>query len=182
MINLLRTLYYKIRYQFIFKKAVLGKGTIIKCKFDIKGPGKVIIGENCLIAADPWGDEYVTLFTHRRHARIIIGDRVVLRATRFGSHLSITINDDAILENASIYDSDFHNIDATKRDKDFNLGDRKVIIGQGSYVGCECLASKGTVLGNNVIMFPGSVIGTKIVPDSTKISGNPARVQTLIRA
>jgi acetyltransferase-like isoleucine patch superfamily enzyme len=176
MINQLRTLYYKIKYQFLLKKAALGKGTIIKCKFDIKGPGKVIIGENCLIAADPWGDEYVTLFTHRSHARIIIGNRVVMRATRFGSHLSIIIHDDAILENAAIYDSDFHNIDATKRDKDFNLGDRKVIIGQSCYVGCECLASKGTVFGSKVIMLPGSVIGTKIIPEGNTISGNPARI------
>ena len=175
MIYWLRTFYYKMKYQFLYRNAVFGKGTVIKCKLSIQGPGKIIVGSNSLFDSDPWGEEYITLFTHRPNARITIGNRVVLRATRFGSHLSIIIKDNVVLENASIYDSDFHNIDATKRDEDFNPRDRKVVIGEGSYVGCECLASKGTVLENNVIMLPGSVIGTKIIPGGSTISGNPAR-------
>ncbi|OEU82870.1 MAG: hypothetical protein BA873_02180 [Desulfobulbaceae bacterium C00003063] len=176
MISGLKTFYYKIKYQYLLGKAIIGKGTIIKCKLAIQGPGKVVVGSNCLFDSDPWGEDYITLYTHRSHARITIGNRVVLRATRFGSHLSIIIKDNAVLENASIYDSDFHNIDATKRDEDFNPRDSKVVIGDGSYVGCECLASKGTVLGNNVIMLSGSVIGTKIIPGGSAISGNPARI------
>ena len=176
MIDQLRTLYYKIKYQYLLRKAVFGKGTIIRCKLDITGSGKIVVGTNCLFDSDPWGEEYVTLFTHRPHARITIGNRVVLRATRFGSHQSIIIKDDAVLENASIYDSDFHNIDATKRNENFNIGDREVVIGSGSYVGCECLCSKGTILGRNVMATPGSVIGTKSVPAGSVILGNPARV------
>ena len=179
MISRLRTFSYKIKYQYLFGKAIIGKGTIIKCKLAIQGPGKVVVGSNCLFDSDPWGEDYITLYTHRSHARITIGNRVVLRATRFGSHLSIIIKDNAVLENASIYDSDFHNIDATKRDEDFNPRDRKVVIGEGSYVGCECLASKGTVLVSNVTVLPGSVIGTKSVPSGNVILGNPARVLKL---
>ena len=177
MIDRIRTIIYKIKYQFILKKAVFGKGTLIKCKLVITGPGKVIIGNDCIFSADPWGDDYVTLFTHRKRAQISIGNRVILRATRFGSHLNITIKDDVVIENASIYDSDFHNIDATKRDENFNEGDRSVIIGRRSYIGCECLCSKGTVLGAKVIMLPGSVTGTKNIKSESIISGNPARTQ-----
>lgn len=176
MINKLRTLYYIIKYQYLFRNATFGKGTVIRCKLSIQGPGKVAIGSNCLFDSDLWEGDYITLFTHQPQARITIGNRVVLRASRFGSHLSIIIKDDAVLENASIYDSDFHNIDATKRDDNFNAGDRKVVIGEGSYVGCECLCSKGTVLGRGVTLLPVSVIGTKIIPDGKVLSGNPARI------
>ncbi len=172
----LRTFYYKVKYQYLLKKSTFGKGTVIRCKLFIKGPGKVVIGSDCLLDSDPWGGDYITLFTHRPHARITIGNRVVLRATRFGSHLAITVENDAVLENASIYDSDFHNIDATKRDEDFHKGDREVIIGEGSYIGCECLCSKGTVLGNNATLLPACVIGTKVIPDGKRVCGNPARV------
>jgi acetyltransferase-like isoleucine patch superfamily enzyme len=176
MTDQLRTLYYKLKYQYLQRKATFGPGTLIKCKLVISGPGKVVVGNDCVFAADPWGSDYNTLYTHKPHARIIIGNRVVLRATRFGSHLSIEVEDNAVLENASIYDSDFHNIDASKRDENFNVSDRKVVIGKNSYVGCECLCSKGTILASNVIMLPGSVIGTKTVSDASKICGNPARV------
>ena len=176
MKDLLMTIYYRAKYQFLLRKAIFGKGTIIRCRLNIIGPGKVVVGSNCLLDTDPWGEEYITIYTHQPDARVVIGNRVVLRATRFGSHLSIRIKDGAILENASIYDSDFHNIDATKRDENFNVGDREVVIGPGSYVGCGCLCSKGTLLGRNVTAMPGSVIGTKSVPAGSVILGNPARV------
>jgi len=170
-----RTIYYKIKYQYILRRARFGEGTRIYCKLIIKGPGKVHVGSTCRFDSDPWGDDMVTLFTHHKNARIHIGNRVTLRATRFGSFLRITIRDDVIIENASIYDSDFHNIDATKRNKDFNKGDKAIIIDKGTYVGCECLLSKGTTLSSKSIMLPTSVLGTKTVSSNTIILGNPGR-------
>jgi acetyltransferase-like isoleucine patch superfamily enzyme len=176
LINKFRTLWYITKYQYILKSATFGPKITIKCKLSIVGPGKVIVGSGCRFESDPWGDDYVTLYTHRPKANIIIGNNVILRAARFGSHLSITVEDNAVLEYSSIFDSDFHNLDATKRDEDFNEGDRPVIIGEGSYVGCECLCSKGTILGKNVTLLPSTVIGTKKVPDSRFVCGNPARI------
>lgn len=174
--NKVRALWYRIKYQYIFRKAVFGGNIVVKCKLKIVGPGKVYIGANCRIEPDPWGDDYVTIFTHRRSARVTIGDNVTLRATRFGSHLEITIKNNSVVENASVYDSDFHNIDATRRDDDYNAGDRKVVIGKNSYIGVESLCSKGTIVGDSVVMLPGCVIGTKVVPDNSLIGGLPGRL------
>jgi len=172
----IRTLWYIAKYQYMLRKAKFGSNTTVRCKLSIVGPGKVTVGSNCCFEKDPWGKEYVTIYTHRPDANIVIGHNVVLRATRFGSHLSITVEDDAILESASIYDSDFHNVDATKRDEGFNEDDRPVVVGKGSYIGCECLCSKGTNLEQNVIMLPGTVIGTKRIPENSLVSGNPAKI------
>lgn len=176
MLTLLRTLWYKLRYQYFSGRAIFGNGTRIRCRLGIRGPGRVIIGRDCILDADPWGSDYVTLYTHHPDARIIIGKNVTLRATRFGAHLLITVGDGAVLENASIYDSDFHNKDASQRNRNFHCTDRQVTIGEESYVGCECLCSKGTRLGRQVTALPGSVIGTKAVPDGHLIGGNPARI------
>ena len=175
IIERIRTTYYITKYQRILGKAKFGSNVRIRCKLRIKGPGTVTVGSDCKFEPDPWGEEYVTIYTHRPQARIVIGNNVTMRATRFGSHLSITIGNGTVLENASIYDTDFHNIDATRRDEGFSEGDRPVVIGEGCYVGCECLCSKGTVLGQNVTMLPGSVIGTKTIPDNILVSGHPAR-------
>jgi len=176
LINKLKTVWYIIKYQYVFRRATFGPNTLIKCKLAIKGPGKITIGSNCCIESDPWGDDYVTLYTHQPEAKIEIGNHVMLRATRFGSHVSISIGNNSIVEYSSIFDSDFHNLDATKRDEDFHQGDRSVEIGEGCYVGCECLCSKGTMLGKNVTLFPGTVIGTKRIPDDCCVGGNPARI------
>ncbi len=171
----IRTIYYVAKYQHVLRKATFGPKTTISCKLDITGSGKVRIGSNCTFERNPWGEGYVTIYTHRPDAKIVIGNNVIMRATKFGSHLSIIIEDSAVLENASIYDSDFHNIDATIRDEDFNKRDRRVVIGHGSYVGCECLCSKGTVLKEKVIMLSAGVAGTRTLPDNSFVGGNPVR-------
>lgn len=176
MLTRLRTLWYKARYQYLTGKAVFGRGTLINCRLDIRGPGRVSIGTDCILEADVWGSDYVTLYTHLPEARIVIGNRVVLRATRFGAHLSITVKDGAVLESASVYDSDYHNKDASRRDENVHCTDREVVIGEGSYLGCECMCSKGTVLNRQVTALPGSVIGTKTIADGALIGGNPARI------
>jgi len=176
ILNKIRTFWYITKYQYILRKATFGPNTMIKCKLAVVGHGKVTIGSGCTFGSNPWVEEYVTIYTHRPHAKILIGNNVFLRATRFGSHLSTMVEDNAVLEYSSIFDSDFHNLDATKRDEDFNEGDRPVVIGEGSYVGCECLCSKGTILGKHVTLLPGTVIGTKKIPDNRVLSGNPARI------
>jgi acetyltransferase-like isoleucine patch superfamily enzyme len=175
VLNKILTIWYIIKYQIIMRNAVFGEKTSIRCRLIISGPGKVIIGNNCLIEKDPWGDDYVTIYTHRPNAIIKIGDNVTLRSTRFGSHFLITIGNCSVLEHASIFDSDFHNIDATKRDIDINKNDREVIIGEDCYVGCDCICSKGTVLCSGCILLPFSVIGKKSIPDDTMVCGYPGR-------
>lgn len=172
-----RTLYYRVKYQYVMRKATFGPNTQIGCRLIITGPGKITVGAHCRFVPDPWGQEYVTLYTHRDRARVRIGDHVTLRATRLGSHLAITIKDGAILESASLFDSDFHNIDATRRDDDFNKDDREVVIGEGTYVGIESLCSKGAFVGDHVIVLAGTVMGGKNVPGHTIVGGNPAMPQ-----
>ena len=174
LLDKIRTLYYTVKYQYILQRATFGPGTTIRCKLSIVGPGQISIGSNCIISSGSFDDDYVTIYTHQPKAKIVIGNNVILRATRFGSHLSIKIDDGAVIESVSLFDTDFHNIDATMRDKDVNKKDRPVVIGKNCYVGRQCLCSKGTTLNFGVTLLPGSVIGTKTIPEGKFVSGNPA--------
>jgi len=172
----LRTLWYKLKHQYVLRNVSFGAHTVVGCRLSIKGPGRISIGSGCTFTSDPWGDDLVSIYTHTAGARVVIGDQVLLRATRFGCRIAITIGSHAILDCASVFDSDFHSADVRRWEAASQERDRAVTIGEGSYVGCECLCSKGTVLGERVTLLPGTVIGTKTIPPDSVVSGNPARV------
>jgi acetyltransferase-like isoleucine patch superfamily enzyme len=172
------TCWYKLKHQFVFHNVSFGRGTVVECRLSIQGPGRVFIGSGCRLGPDPWGDDFVSIHTHRPEAEVLIGDGVVLRATRFGCHRKIRVDDGAIVECASVFDSDFHAVDSAGRDDDSGATSREVVIGAGAYVGCECICSKGTRIGRGAVILPASVIGTKGIPENAVAGGNPT---TLLR-
>jgi len=172
--NRLRTTFYRLKYHGL-GRARFGPGVTVTCKLEIKGPGKVFIGRGTVIGADPWGEDFVTLFTHDRDARIRIGENVRLRGTRVGCQSSITIEDRAIVDSASIFDTDFHAVAAGERDERASTKVDDVTIGVEAYVGPEVICGKGTRLHAGSRLIAGSVISTKQVPPGVVLAGNPAR-------
>jgi len=173
----LKGFFYKAKYEYILGKAVIKLPFYAKCKFDIKGPGKIIIGKNCIIDKTVFHQDYVTLYTHNSNALINIGNNVILRGTRLGCHKNIVIKDFSVIECASIFDSDFHNIDANKRDFDFQENNKSVTIHEKSYIGMEALIGKGTEIGENSIVFPATVVSNKKIPSNSSVMGLPAKIQ-----
>lgn len=169
------TLWYKLKYQYIYRNANFGKNTRIGCRLVIEGPGKVIVGDNCQILKDIWCDDNVVINTHKKDIKVIIEDDVILRGTKIGANLSIIISKGSVIERAFVIDSDFHNIDVTKRNSDFEMNDRPVVIGANCYLGYDSICSKGTTLFSNVILLAGSIIGNKNIKSALLLGGNPAR-------
>ncbi|MDA8164978.1 MAG: hypothetical protein M0017_08110 [Desulfobacteraceae bacterium] len=174
LLDNLRTAYYKIKFQYVLRNGSFGPGTVIRCRLEVKGPGRFRIGAGCRLEPGLFGDEHVTIYTHHPRALVAIGDNVTLRATRFGSSLRITVEDDAVLEAASIYDSDFHHLKAEMRNEANYEGDRQVLIARGCYIGLESQCAKGASLGEGAILLPAAIIGTKAVPAGAMVGGNPA--------
>ena len=172
----LRSAYYRFKYQYLLRKASFGRNLRVQCRLEIKGPGKVVFGDDCVVSSDPWREDFVTIFMHSREARVMIGHRAVLRATRIGCSERIEIGDDALVECASMYDTDFHSVDASRRNDRSRVAVRSVSVGRGAYVGCECMCGKGTQVGENAALLPGTVLSTKTIPDAGLATGNPGRV------
>ena len=156
-------------------RVTVGPGLRLECWLALRGPGRVIIGKNCKIAAMPGCQVgMVTLNTHHPDAVIRIGDNVTLVAVRTGIKFSITIGNNVIIEDASILDTDFHTIDSLRSDANHETPERcRVVLEDGVRVGARAIITKGVTIGQNSLVMPGAVVHRSFPPESVLI-GNPA--------
>ncbi|MDK3155391.1 acyltransferase [Kamptonema cortianum] len=140
------------------------------------------------------------LFGHlsllRPSARIVIGERCQIGASRLIAAESITVGDDTLLAwDIDILDSDTHSTEWTSRRNDVlqcgidyridpaNLIRNKdwssvpiapVVIGPRSWIGLRAIILKGVELGAETVVGAGAVV-TQGFPPGSKIAGNPAQ-------
>lgn len=167
--------YYKIKYVFIFKKATIGHNFKVYGNLKIEGPGKIVIGNHCMVFPNTFGMESTTLYTYTPQAKIILEDYVILRGSRMGCYMNIRIGKYSVIEGASLFDSDFHNVDASKRDLEYEKYNTPIIISEKAYVGARCLIGKGMRIGSNSIILPGTFCSGKKTKPGSVIVGMPGR-------
>lgn len=173
--NRIRTALYRIWYQWLLRCAHFGSRAVISCRLEIKGPGRVLIGNDVRIESGPWSEEFVTIFTHHPSARVVIGHRARLRGTRIGCRESISVGDGAIVDEASLFDTDFHSPIRDDRDAREAIKTKAIEIGSDVRIGSECLCGKGSQIGDRARVLPGTVLSTRNVLPGTTLIGNPPR-------
>lgn len=107
-----------------------------------------------------------------------IGNNVGISQTTLIAHADLTIEDNVkIGGGTSIYTSDFHSLDATKRasshDIEFRV-QKPVYISKNAFIGAHSIILKGVTIGENSIVGAGSVV-THSIPSNQVWAGNPAR-------
>lgn len=152
-------------------KIVIGKKIRIKARFEhVLHPGcqctignKVIIGKNSTIAVTSMG-------------YLCIADSVGLGDNnQIVCHGNITIGKNTILgPNVLIYDHN-HKFNAQLGVNRFEYDVDEVKIGEGCWIGSNCVILKGVHIGNKCIIGAGSIV-TKNIPDNSVAVGNPAKV------
>lgn len=125
------------------------------------------------------GRQQPCYFLIAKQGRLKIGNNVGLSATAIVCQLSIEIGDNTMIGgNCVIYDTDFHNLDFTKRmmrPEDLSSAKRKpVIIRNNVFIGAHATILKGVTIGETSIIGAGSVV-TKDVPAGEIWAGNPAK-------
>lgn len=153
----------------------IGAGLRMYCGLEIRGDGQVVLGNNCVVSgirADSAG--YVSIYTHDPRARVLIGNNAMLYATRITCEHGITIGDDFRVEDAALMDSDSHSI-TPDRAHPVEIPEKcRITIGKRVSVGARSIICKGVEIGDDVQVFPGTII-TKNVPPGTRVYGNPGR-------
>lgn len=146
-----------------------GSGLRLAGKLVIRGPGRVILGDNIRIemTTTPW--------TNRPDAVISIGAESYLNGTRFGCSERITIGARAILADARIMDTDFHSIHANRHDAEAPVRTQPVQLEENVWVAAGAGILPGTRIGRNSVVGFGSVCSGDF-PADVIIGGNPARV------
>jgi len=172
----LRGSLFRTRCRLFGRRVEIGDGLRLHGRLEIRGKGTVIIGRNCSIHPVPGNkSRYVTLHTNSPDAVIRIGDGVALYATRFSCKYAITIGDRCLIEDASILDTDFHSIDASREDPTYEDPNRcRISIGKDVSIASGSTVAKGVVLGEKTVVGPASMV-TRSVPGNCVVLGNPAR-------
>ena len=167
LLALLRGHWYKRYYRLRGVRFRAGSNFRVLGSLKVRGPGEVIFGDNVEV-------ERATPFTYDAKARIIVGDNVLMGATRFGCKSEITIGRDCILAEASIRDTDFHSIHVNRRSETAPIRTAPVHIAENVWVCQGAAILAGTRIGRNSVVACGSVC-MREYPENVIIMGNPAK-------
>lgn len=166
--TVLITLWYRLKYEKLLGRARFGKGIRIQGKLIIRGPGKVIFGNNVVCAMT------VTPFTHSCEAIIKIGDSTFLNGTRFGAAKLITVGERCILADCRIMDTDFHSLRKDRHSLNATVEISPVYIGNNVWIGAQSAVLKGVSIGVNSVIGFGAVVTNNIESNVIAV-GNPAK-------
>jgi acetyltransferase-like isoleucine patch superfamily enzyme len=145
----------------------IGRNLILDGKLKIRGPGRVIIGDNVNIGM------VVTPYTHSTAAVIRVGDRTFLNGTRFGCKERIDVGARCILAECRVLDYDFHSTDPNHRNDPAYIKSSPVTIGENVWITLQCIVQKGVTIGRNSTITASSVVRADVPPNSIA-GGNPA--------
>lgn len=195
LIRILRTMVLKIKniphyaiqkpriwkYQFLSTaKHIHGKARLHQPVL-FTGNGRIIIGKNVNLGYRPSPylySGYIHIEARNPHAVIVIGNNCWINnnCVMISEGGGIEIGANSLFgTNVEIYDSDFHDLNPSKRMGGGSAKIAPVSIGENVFIGSNVRVLKGVTIGNNSVIANGTVIVNSI-PANVIAGGNPARV------
>ena len=142
-------------------------------RFDISGPGLVVLGDNILVEGGPF--KINSLYTFKENAEISIGSNSYLNGLRVSCSERVKIGKWCIFADVRIIDNDQHSVFPNRWNTDVSVSSRPVIIEDNVWVGLATVIIKGVTIGSNSVVAAGAVV-TRDVPPNCVVGGNPARI------
>lgn len=145
---------------------------------------KIIIEDNVTIVSKTKGNiagvnNPSILATLDKNAIIILKSGSGVSGAKLISVVGIEIGKHTGLGvNCSIYDTDFHPIEAEKRRNQMSILDakfKKVVIGNDVLIGANSIILKGSVIPSSSIVGAGSVVTGRFLEENSVYAGNPAK-------
>lgn len=176
ILALLRGKIFSLHCRWFRKNIVIGRNLRMYGRLDIIAKGRLVMGDNCQIRGiSGFPHKFVCLAVSSPKSEIIIGDNAILCAARITAKFGIYIGDNVIIEDASIMDTDFHTIERSRVEPEYETEDKcRVHIGNRVGIGAQSFVMKGVDIGDDVLIAPSSVV-TKGVKAGHFVFGNPAR-------
>ncbi len=170
-----------VRFKLWLWGARIGRRLKSDGNLNIYNRGTILVGDDCHFSsgwmANPVGGAQCSTFQVLKGAKLSIGNSCGISNAVICCRKGITLEDGASLGGGtSLYDNDFHPLDASERIWDG--GDVKsapIIIRRRAWVGGHCLILKGVTIGENSVIGAGSVV-TRDIPANVIAAGVPAKV------
>ncbi|MEA2573911.1 MAG: hypothetical protein QOH93_1209 [Chloroflexia bacterium] len=162
--------WYRLKYG---KRVSFGKNFVTNGKLVVKGPGKVILGDNI----NAWCQAEKNVFiTFRPESRIVVGHDTRLNGISAMAYSTITVGPRCIVASTMLVDTDFHSTDPNLRhDPDAPFAVAPIELKENVWVAGQSAILKGVTVGENSIVAFRAVV-TRDVPANVVAGGNPARV------
>jgi acetyltransferase-like isoleucine patch superfamily enzyme len=155
---------FKVWCRLFRRRVSIGRGLILEGKLKIRGPGRVIIGNNVIVGM------LVTPFTYAPEAAIEIGDGVYLNGTRFGCKDRIRVGLRSILAECRIVDWDFHSTHPDHRHDAEYIGGAPITIEENVWITADCMILKGATIGCGSTIGPNSVCEATFLPTRSPVA------------
>jgi len=170
----LRGEYYRVRLGWFSSGRIqIGHGLRAFGPLEVRGPGRVVVGDHVTICRDPFHTEKVRLrLLGGGDAEIRIGDGVTLCGSQIAARKRVRVEAGAWVEDGLILDSDFHEARGGSGAGDRNSAPAEsagtlatdpaaaedIVIGEQAVVGTGALVLRGAMVAKGSIVRPGSVV------------------------
>lgn len=168
------------RLRLLCPRLTLGKGVRITGRLRVSGPGRVIIGDHCVLYCST-GQPNVFL-TFAPDAVIEIGDWCRVNGAHMQAASSVRFGSNCRVADAHLVDTDFHSVDPDAR-RPSSLCDghgggpkgKPIVIGDDVWICGRAAVLKGVHIGEGAVVGYRAVV-RRDVPARAVVIGNPAEV------
>jgi len=176
----LRGWVYRLRFLLTGRHFSAGRFFRVYGNLYISGPGKVVLGDDCLIIAD--AIKPVCIRTLTRQAHVTLADHVGLNGTSIQCAESVEIGPWSNIADAYITDTPAHSIGRGRRGESIDaIRSNPVVIGNNVWVSVQVVILHGVRIGSNSVVGACSLV-RKDVAANVFVAGNPLRVIRSIEA
>ena len=157
----------RLYYQWRYPNVKMAPGVVIKGSLKVSGSVKVNIGVGSRLGKN------VTIYGS---GTLNVGNNVLLNGACIGCLSSVTIEDDCLISDCFLADSDYHNIEPHLRHfKPRRKATAPIVIKRNVWIGARATIMKGVRVGENSVVGLGSVV-RKSVPPNVVVIGNPQQI------
>jgi acetyltransferase-like isoleucine patch superfamily enzyme len=158
MIERLRHALRIVLFRRLHPRVQLGPGVTIAGRLTVEGPGRVVIGEGCILESK--SAQPNRLNTLARDAVIEIGPNSYLNGIRIAARESVVIGARATLGAGAIFDTDFHGTAPSERHT--SSPTRPVRLGDDVWLAERAAVLKGVTVGDAAVIGYGAVVNRDV--------------------
>ena len=174
----LRGWWYRVKFALQFKKFKAGRFFRVYGPLVISGPGRVRLGNNCLIISN--AIKPVCIRTLSREAEVTLGNDSGLNGTSIQAIERVSIGDLSNIADAYITDTSSHSLARERRQESAaEVRSQPVRIGRNVWVSVQTVILDGVTIGDDSVVGACTLVKEDI-PEGVFVAGNPMRVITSV--